>query len=74
MCGQLTPFILHFIFDFTSLPIVCINHFSAWFVLWKLLLSKMPVFRAMFGLDREETVANQAAVTPTEKGRNRKVD
>jgi len=28
----------------------------------------------MFGLDREETVADQAAVPPTEKARNRKVD
>lgn len=57
-----------------SLIVLAIFITSAWFVLWKLLLSKMPVFRAMFGLDREETVPNQAAVTPTEKARNRKVD
>ena len=49
---KLTLFLVSFI---GSLIFLTIFIASAWYVLWKILLSKMPVFRAMFGLDKEDS-------------------
>ncbi|KAL5262916.1 hypothetical protein ACHWQZ_G008350 [Mnemiopsis leidyi] len=56
-----------------SLLILAIFISAAWFILWKLLLSKMPVFRAMFGLDKEDSMAGQSKDSNDVNSRTRKV-
>ena len=60
---RISLFLVSFVGALVFLTIFII---TAWYVLWKLLLCKMPVFRAMFGLDKEDSKNPTLGVSETE--------